>query len=236
MNGATLNWTALGARAVLAALVLALLGALLAGSAPEWAWVHGQLQQLRQVAESQPVQAALLFLALRFLFSVVSVPGSGVLTVAGGVMFGFWAGLALVLVAVSTGALVIFLLTRYALHDAVRRRFPEALRRVDRHCADHGPSALFLLRIAEPFPTFLINALFALTRMPARTYFWVSLLGMFPGVAILTNAGAQLEAVHTPAELMSTGMIASLVALGAIPLLSSLAAARLRADRRRGGD
>jgi uncharacterized membrane protein YdjX (TVP38/TMEM64 family) len=51
---------------------------------------------------------------------------------------------------------------------------------------------LFTLRLVPAFPFFLVNLLLGLTGMKARTFYWVSQLGMLAGTVVYVNAGTQL--------------------------------------------
>jgi hypothetical protein len=81
-----------------------------------------------------------------------------------------------------------------------------------------------------------------LTRLPLRTFYWVSQVGMLPSTFLFVNAGVQLARVGSVADLLSPGLVLSLVLLGLFPLAARrLAAARCwpgsagPADRRRTG-
>ena len=215
------------ARVALAAILVGTGVVLVAGAGVDAEWARARLEPLQAFAEAHLVAALLAFGAVRLVFSVVSVPGSGVLTVAAGALFGFALGTLVTVAAAGLGALMVFLLARHALYGWAERRLAAWRPAIDRLTARHGASALLFLRLAEPFPTFLINVLFALTPMRAGTYLAVSVAGMLPGIAILANAGAQLEAVRAPGDLLDPVVVASRAAIGALPLLTGLLVRRL---------
>jgi uncharacterized membrane protein YdjX (TVP38/TMEM64 family) len=64
-----------------------------------------------------------------------------------------------------------------------------------------------------------------LTRLPARTFWWVSQLGMLPATCIFIYAGTSIPDLQTLAEQGATGivspqLIAALMALGFFPLVA----------------
>ena len=70
------------------------------------------------------------------------------------------------------------------------------------------------------FPFFVINLLMGLTTMKARTFYWVSQLGMLAGTLVYVNAGTQLAQIESLQGILSPGLIGSFVLLGLFPLIA----------------
>jgi uncharacterized membrane protein YdjX (TVP38/TMEM64 family) len=68
------------------------------------------------------------------------------------------------------------------------------------------------------FPFWLINLAMGLTPIRTWTYFWVSLVGMLPGTLLYINVGKQLAELTDTGNLISPGLVISLVLLGLAPL------------------
>jgi uncharacterized membrane protein YdjX (TVP38/TMEM64 family) len=79
---------------------------------------------------------------------------------------------------------------------------------------------LFTLRLVPLVPFFLVNLGSGLTKLPVRTFAWVSMLGMLPGTILYVNFGTELGRLESPRGLLSPGLIASLALLGLFPLLA----------------
>lgn len=186
-------------------------------------WLQDNYQTLRFFSAENMLFSVLAFLGLRFFFSVISIPGSGVLTIAGGALFGVWLGSFLSVMAVGAGLLVTFLISRYAVQDLVRRKARKYINFIDKGTDKYGAGFLLMLRLIEVAPSMLINTAFALTRMKAWTYCWVSLAGILPGVVIFANAGTRLAELESLSGLMDPVTAISLAALGLL-LLSSKSA------------
>ena len=60
-----------------------------------------------------------------------------------------------------------------------------------------GAFYLFTLRLIPVVPFFVINLVMGLTQMKARTFYWVSQLGMLAGTAVYVNAGTQLAQIES---------------------------------------
>jgi pyruvate/2-oxoglutarate dehydrogenase complex dihydrolipoamide dehydrogenase (E3) component len=70
------------------------------------------------------------------------------------------------------------------------------------------------------FPFFLVNLLSGLTGMKARTFYWVSQLGMLAGTVVYVNAGTQLAKIDSLSGILSPGLLGSFALLGVFPLLA----------------
>ena len=209
-------------------LLLALLGLWLA----YWYWDLGQWLTVEQLKASrdtlislyadQPVKTALTFFGVYVLAAALSFPGASILTLAAGAMFGWAMGLLLVSFASSLGALLAFWVSRYLLRDVIEKRFGKLLQPINEGLAKDGTFYLLTLRLVPLFPFWLINLLMGLTTLGARRFYIVSQIGMLVGTAVYVNAGTQLAAIDTAADVLSPGLIASLVLLGVFPLMAKV--------------
>jgi uncharacterized membrane protein YdjX (TVP38/TMEM64 family) len=176
----------------------------------------------------RPALTLTVFFAVYVGLATSSLPGGAVLTMAAGSLFGVPLALLFVSFASSLGALLAMLLARYVLRDWVRRRFGPRLRAVDEGIERDGALYLFIVRLVPAIPFFLVNVGMALTRMPAWRYYWVSQLGMLPGTLVFANAGRHLSEVDSPGDVLSPGVLASLVLLALLVFGSRKAAEHLR--------
>jgi pyruvate/2-oxoglutarate dehydrogenase complex dihydrolipoamide dehydrogenase (E3) component/uncharacterized membrane protein YdjX (TVP38/TMEM64 family) len=201
-----------------------------------WAYLHydlGRLLSLEQLKAQQSNFAALyersplvVIGAYALLYIVVfalALPVGAVMTLAGGALFGIAVGTIVVSFASSVGALLAFLAARHVLADSVRARFGARLNEVDKGMERDGAFYLFTLRLIPAVPPAAINLLFGLTKMRAWTFYWVSQLGMLAGTIVYVNAGTQLARIDSVRGVLSPGLIASFVLLGAFPLAAKKA-------------
>lgn len=222
------------ARLVRIALVVALVVAVLlfgrrgAEAIPQFAaWMEG-LGALGAVA----------FVLAYVVVTVALVPAS-LLTLAAGAVYGLARGIPLVLAGATLGATAAFLLSRYALRDAVERRLarrPRLAAVMDAVSRD-GRRIAFLLRLSPAVPFGLLNYALGATRLRLAD-FVVALAGIVPGTALYvyygTVAGSLAEAAggerRSAADwvLLGAGLAATLLAT----LLVGRAARRALADAR----
>ena len=170
--------------------------------------------------DAQPVLASLVFFAIYVVATALSLPGAAILTLAAGAIFGLVWGLVLVSFASTIGATGAFLVSRYLLRDAVQARYGDRLKAINDGIARDGAFYLFTLRLIPVFPFFLINLLLGLSTMKARTFFWVSQLGMLAGTAVYVNAGTQLAQLTSLQGVLSPALIGAFVLLGIFPLVA----------------
>lgn len=194
--------------------------------------VQGSLGVLRGAyAQHGPLMVGGYFLCY-VLMAALSLPGATVMGLAGGAVFGFWVATAAVSFASSIGATLAFLMSRYLLRDAVQRRFGDRLAAVNEGVAREGAWYLFTLRLIPVFPFFVINLVMGLTPMPARTFYWVSQLGMLGGTMVYVNAGRELGRLESLSGILSPSMLLAFALLGLFPLAVKKAVPWARARKK----
>ena len=180
-------------------------------------------EALAGAVQARPLFTALAFFAVYVLAAALSIPGAAILTLAAGAMFGVGTGLLLVSFASSLGALLAFLVARYLLRDFVQGRFGKRLAPINEGMRRDGTFYLLTLRLVPAFPFWLVNLLSGLTPIGALRFYVVSQIGMLPGTLVYVNAGTQLAAISSPADVLSPALLGSFVLLGLFPLLAKAA-------------
>ena len=168
---------------------------------------------------AHPLEAGAAFFVLYVAVTGLSLPGAAIMTLAGGAVFGLLWGTVLVSFASTLGATLAFLASRFLLRDWVQQRFGRQLRTINEGVEKEGATYLFTLRLIPAIPFFVINLAMGLTPMRARTFYWVSQLGMLPATAVFVNAGTQLAQLESPAGIVSPGLLGAFVLLGLFPLI-----------------
>ena len=181
-------------------------------------------------ARSPWLLAAICFVSY-VVVTALSLPGALVMTLAMGAIFGLVSGTVLVSFASSIGATLAFLASRYVLRDTVQRRFGDKLKAINDGIEKEGAFYLFTLRLVPIFPFFLINLVMGLTPMRARTFYWVSQIGMLAGTIVFVNAGTQLAQLESLSGIMSPKLLLSFALLGIFPIIAKKALAFIRGRR-----
>lgn len=181
--------------------------------------VKEQRDQLRAWVESNYLTCLAVFFAVYLAVSALSIPvGAPVLSLLAGFLFDRWVGTLAVSFASTAGATLAFLASRYLFRGIVERRFGAWLAPIDRGLERDGPYYLLTLRLVPVVPFTATNLVMGLTRMPARTFWWVSQLGMLPATFLYVNAGKQLLDVQSIQDVLSPATLLSLALLGVAPL------------------
>ena len=162
------------------------------------------------------------FMAVYILQTALSLPGAAILSLAAGAIFGSIMGTLYANIAATTGATLAFLVTRYLLRDVVLHRFGSKLEGMNREMEERGFSYLLFLRLVPLFPFFLINLAAGLTRIPLRTFFFGTLLGIIPGGFVYVNAGASLATIDSLSGIISPRVLGSFALLGLFALVPVL--------------
>ncbi len=205
------------------ALIAALIAAFFAfdlGHYLNLAYIKSQQATLESYRTEHPLTLALSFFLIYVAVTGLSLPGAAVMTLVAGAIFGLLWGTLLVSFASTLGATLAFLCSRFLLRDWVQAKFGKNLSAINSGVEKEGAFYLFTLRLVPLFPFFVINLAMGLTRMPTRTFYWVSQGGMLLGTIVYVNAGTQLGRIESAAGILSPGLILSFVVLGIFPLIA----------------
>ena len=159
------------------------------------------------------------YMAVYILVTSLSLPGAAIMTLAAGALFGLLIGTIVVSFASTIGATLACFISRFVLQDWVQGRFGNKLKEVNDGIAREGTFYLFTLRLIPVFPFWLINLIMGLTKMPLRTFYWVSQVGMLAGTMVYVNAGKELAKIDSLSGILSPGLIISFALLGLFPLI-----------------
>ena len=187
---------------------------------------RGQREALESHVTASPLAAGFAFFAIYVVVAALSIPGAGFLTLVAGALFGLLWGTVIVSFASTIGATLAMLAARFVLRDWVQQKFGERIESINAGVERDGAFYLFALRLVIGVPFFVVNLLMGLTRIPARTFYWVSQVGMLPGTIVYVYAGSQLGEFRVTWQLL-----AALALLGIFPLLAKKALERIRARR-----
>lgn len=178
----------------------------------------------------------------------LSIPGSLLMTLLGGVLFPLWICAPAVVVSATSGATIVFLIARSSLGEALRAKGGEAMARMSEGIRRDAAAYMLFLRLVPLFPFALVNLAPALVGVPLRTFVWTTFVGIMPASFAFSFAATSLdgvlderlaayEACRTlarpdcalsidPSMLVSPKLIAAFAALGVLALVP-VAARRL---------
>jgi uncharacterized membrane protein YdjX (TVP38/TMEM64 family) len=205
-------------------------------------------QQALQAWISENIIGALaVYAAIYVVVVALSLPGGAVLTVAGGLLFGWLLGGLATVVAATLGATVIFLIARSSLGEPLAARAGPWLGKFRAGFQENALSYLLFLRLVPVFPFWVVNLAPALLGVNLRQYVIATALGIIPGTFAFAFAGAGLDSVlaaqrdayqacqaaraagdppcsfqFDPGTLITTELLIAFVALGIVALIPAI--------------
>jgi len=182
-------------------------------------------QALQSFVTDHLALAAAAYAAIYIVVVALSIPGATILTLSGGLLFGVVPGGALAVVSATLGALLLFLVARTALGNALRRRAGPFLRRMEEGFRSNALSYLLFLRLVPAFPFWAVNLVSAVMGVPTWIFVSATAIGIVPGTFVAAAFGSGLaDLFETGAEInlsdvFSPTLIAALVGLGILALV-----------------
>ena len=141
----------------------------------------------------------LLFsLIIFFIFTIIWVMLLGFGTpifLVGGFIFGKWIGTLVVLLGLTTGATILYLITNYFLKDLIFKLFLKKFSFLVDKFKKNEFIYFVIYRAIGGIPFFIQNILPALFNIKLKIYFFGSLIGLAPQLFIGTSLGAGLSKV-----------------------------------------
>jgi len=153
--------------------------------------------------------AVIGYIALYAAAVALSVPGALILTLSGGLMFGWLLGGAAAVIGASIGAIILFLVARTAFGEALRAKAGPSLSRLVEGFRRDAMSYLLFLRLVPAFPFFIVNIAAALLGVPLRTYVIATVLGIIPATFAFASIGAGLDSIVGAAKAEQAACLAT---------------------------
>lgn len=165
--------------------------------------------------------AALVYIAAYSALVALSVPGSAVLTMTGGILFGTWLGGLYAVIGATLGATVVFLAARAGLGGLAQRAGP-FFGKLEAGFRANAFNYLLVLRLVPLFPFWLVNLIPALARVSLPTYLVATFLGIVPATFVYAGLGSGLgDMVAAPdlARVFRPNVLVPIVALAVLALV-----------------
>jgi uncharacterized membrane protein YdjX (TVP38/TMEM64 family) len=215
---------------MLAVLVSGVLVFLLLGGYREFTFekLVARKDALVGLAAAHPVLAILAFVAAYLILGLFGLPGSTVLNLTAGLLFRFWLGLLLVVVASTLACSLAFLSFRYLFRSFVEAKARRFFPRLEQELQRQDAYFVFAMRLFPVIPYSFTNLVLAVSPVRFGTYLWVTLLAMLPRYLLYVYGGTHLGEVRDPDDLLSPSLIGVLAVLAVIPWALKWAAPRIR--------
>lgn len=213
---------------VLVIAVAAIVGALTLRDELSFDALARNREALLAFRDAHYIAAALGFVGLYIAIVALSLPGGTIASLAGGVLFGIFPGVALVVVGAGTGALLVFLAVRSGFGEGMARKLGTAggkAARLQAALRQNEWSVLFLMRLVPLVPFVIANIVPALVGTSLWRFAVSTYLGIIPGALVFTSVGSGLGEVFARGEVPDIDSIVTPSVL--LPLLGLAALAAL---------
>lgn len=168
------------------------------------------------------LQSVATYLVSYIVIAALSIPGAGIMTLAGGFLFGVLSATVYIDIGATIGATLAFLTARYLLGTWLQKKYRKQLGVFNAEMEKNGPRYLLTVRLIPVFPFFVINFLSGLTNVPVRTFVWTTALGIIPATIIFAYAGRQIGTINAVSEILSARVIIALTVLASLALFPAM--------------
>jgi len=162
-----------------------------------------------------------LFIAFFSFTTAASIPGSALLSIFSGYLFGFQ-GCIYSVISAAIGAVFSFLLFKYVLYAVIVDWYGEKVAKLSKKLQEHRISYLLLLHYITIVPFSVINAVAVMSKVPIQIFVLTTVLGTMPVTFIYTFAGRQLRYINSISDIFSwpiIGVFFLLMLLALCPIL-----------------
>ncbi len=141
------------------------------------------------------ILAVLAFAAAYVAVVALSLPGALIMTLTGGLLFGWQLGAATTVIAATIGATILFLVAKTSFGETLAAKAGPWLAKLRDGFQQDAFNYLLFLRLVPAFPFFIVNLAPALLGVPLKTFVGATLIGIMPGTIAFSVAGAGLGSV-----------------------------------------
>lgn len=154
-----------------------------------------------------------LYLAVGAVVVALGLPRQAV-SFGAAYAFGPWMGLAVALLATVLGSLVTFYYARFIGRDALTRRFPAKVAKIDAFLAGHEFTMAIILRLSPLSHNGTTNVAAGVSGVRAVPFFLGSAVGYLPQTLVFVLAGAGFQLDKTLTWTLSVALFVASTVLG----------------------
>ena len=144
-------------------------------------------------------QSNLFLLSLIFLLSTivwVFMAGFGLpVALLAGFIFGKWIGVIIVVIGMSIGATILYILGNYFFKQIIKEKFLLRFKNLEIKFKKSEFNYLLLYRFIGGIPFALSNLLPCIFNVKVRNFFWATFIGLAPQLFLVVSIGSGLEKI-----------------------------------------
>ncbi len=152
-------------------------------------------EQLRGLISANLWLSMLIYVLGYVVLVALSLPGALVLTISGGLLFGWQISATITVIAATLGAAILFVIVKTSFGATLADKAGPFVARLRDGFHANALSYLLFLRLVPVFPFFIVNLVPALLGVPLRTFLIGTGFGIIPGTLAYALVGAGLGSV-----------------------------------------
>jgi uncharacterized membrane protein YdjX (TVP38/TMEM64 family) len=150
-------------------------------------------QKISTFVRTQQILALALFGLSYVIITAFGTPGSAIMTLAGGMLFGSLVGGLISVLTATAGGSILFAAVRAGFSEKLAVRIPQRASRYVKGFRQDGFFYLLFLRLTPVFPFFVVNLIAAVGGLRLLTFIGATLIGIMPMNFVLASIGAGLQ-------------------------------------------
>jgi uncharacterized membrane protein YdjX (TVP38/TMEM64 family) len=148
---------------------------------------------------SHELLAILIYVIVYAVITAVSLPAGALVTISGGLLFGWLVGGSAAIIGATIGASVVFLIARSSLGSGLVAAAGPWLEKLSEGFRKDAFNYLLFLRLVPAIPFCVVNLVPAILGMSFWSYVAGTFIGIIPGTLAFAYVGTGLESVITAA-------------------------------------
>ena len=154
----------------------------------------GYMDEIAEYIQGFGPMAMVVSMLLDIFVNAVGFLPSIFISTANGLVFGMWPGIIISWLAETIGVVISFYIMRYFLRDTADKLIAKSkvLMKVDDFSGKNGFVVMLFARSLPYFPSGVITALGAISKIKPRDYILANLIGKFPSTALEVAIGTDI--------------------------------------------
>ena len=156
-------------------------------------FIKSNSEYLVNFRESNLFLISTAFIALGILWISVLQGFGSILVLASGFLFGTYLGTVIVVITLSLGSSLTYIIANYFFKDLIKEKFTNKFKFLEEKIKSNEFFIIFAVRVCGGTPLQLQNLLPVLFNIRLKNFFFASLFGFVPQVYVFSALGAGLE-------------------------------------------
>jgi|SRR5579859_83358 len=166
------------------------------------------------------IYSVLIFISSLTVAVTACIPLGIFTPLISGMLFGWLPGALYSIIGATLGAFIAFSVSRYLIGNFIQQRFSEQLIKFNHELKQYGYIYLLGLHFFPITPFFILNVIAGLTRLPAWTFLWTTIVGIAPSYLIYTFIGNQVSEISELTDLLSGNVFFAFILLKVLSLVT----------------